>query len=239
MSGNSEARPPTLSTIYPKSRETDEPFIRDGMSPIELRKLGEIIREVQPWRVLEIGMANGTSSVVMVEAMRANGRGELTSVDPNQTRPTPKGYNSAGIQAVAQITTTHTLIENLDYLALPELVAKACRYDVILIDGFHSFDLTLLDVFYADLLLKVGGLLLCHDSSSPPVYKALRWLETNKPYRRLSPALYTARFSRWTKLINRVWRSAERRDRVTSWGMLVAYQKREEHAMAEHQLTEF
>ena len=34
------------------------------------------------------------------------------------------------------------------------------QYDLIFIDGMHTFDYTLVDFFYADMLLPVGGLLI-------------------------------------------------------------------------------
>lgn len=208
------------------------------MSPIELRKLAELIAAHRPSRVLEIGMANGTSSVVMADELQKYG-GSLTSIDPHQTMPTPLGYASAGVNAVRAILPDHHLIAEYDYLALPQLVDAGERFACILVDGYHSFDLTLLDLFYADLLLEPDGLLLCHDSSSPAVYKALRWLETNKPYTRLSPMLYTAEWSVSQKIVYRLFHAADRRRLQTDWHMLAAYQKQADRPMAEHILTPF
>lgn len=208
------------------------------MSPIELRKLAELVRTHRPSNVLEIGMANGTSSVVIADELRKYG-GRLTSIDPHQTMPTPLGYASAGVKAVRAILPDHQLIAEYDYLALPQLVDAGERFACILVDGFHSFDLTLLDLFYADLLLEKDGLLLCHDSSSPAVYKALRWLETNKPYARLSPMLYTAEWSPLQKIAYRLFHAEERRRLQTDWHMLAAYQKQADRPMAEHVLSQF
>jgi predicted O-methyltransferase YrrM len=189
--------PQVIQEIFPESRGASDAFIRHGMSPTELHTLGGLIRHEKPLRILEIGMANGTSSVVIADAM---GAGHLTSIDPHQSMPEPVGYGAAGLRAVERLTTNHRLIEEYDYLALPRLISEGASFEFILVDGFHSFDLTLLDLFYADILLDVGGLLLCHDSSSPAVYKALRWLEANKPYERLSPPLYTGGAPAWVKL---------------------------------------
>lgn len=230
--------PSVIQEVFPESHTATDAFIRDGMSPIELKKLAELIRTHHPTDVLEIGMANGTSSIVMADTLRSwNGR--LTSIDPHQTLPSPTGYESAGVHAVAKILPHHRLIEEYDYLALSRLVEAREQFDCILIDGFHSFDLTLLDLFYADKLLAPGGLLLCHDSSSPAVYKALRWLETNKPYDRLSPPLYTGSWSIGRKIAYRLLHGVERKMRQMEWHMLAAYQKQSAHTMPEHVLTEF
>jgi predicted O-methyltransferase YrrM len=231
--------PTIIQDTFPQSLTADDAFIRNGMSPIELRKLDALIEQESPERVLEIGMANGTSSVVIADALRRSCGGRLTSIDPNQSMPKPLGYESAGVRAVQRITTQHRLIEQYDYLALPQLLERGECFNCILIDGFHSFDLTLLDLYYADRLLKVGGLLICHDSSSRPVYKALCWLETNKPYNRLSPPLYTSDRSIARKIYNRLFRWTERRERRMHWQMLVAYRKQAEHHMPEHKFTDF
>lgn len=230
--------PSVVLKTFTAAQSAADAFIRDGMSPIELAGLHRLVAADQPSRVLEIGMANGTSSVVLADALRTYG-GHLTSIDPHQSMPRPLGYESAGLRAVRPLLPDHRLIQEYDFLALPALAENGERFDCILVDGFHSFDLTLLDLFYADKLLSVGGLLLCHDSSSPAVYKALCWLEANKPYTRLSPPLYTADWPLWRKLYSRVFLQAERRERRERWQMLAAYRKQAEHAMPEHALTDF
>ena len=37
-------------------------------------------------------------------------------------------------------------------------------FDFIFIDGWHTFDYTLVDMFYADRLLRIGGYLLIDDA---------------------------------------------------------------------------
>jgi predicted O-methyltransferase YrrM len=236
---SSPSAPQIIQDMFPQSRATSDAFIRQGMSSIELRKLRDLIMFANPTRVLEIGMAHGTSSVVMADALRRSSGGSLTSIDPNQTKPMPQGYGSVGLKAVSSLMPSHRLIEDFDHVVLPHLVEKGETFDFILVDGFHSFDLTFLDLFYADKLLQSGGLLVCHDSSSPAVHKALRWLERNKPYERLSPPLYTATASFLTKLWNRIFARQERLKRQAQWQMLVAYRKEAEHQMPEHVVTDF
>ncbi|BCA55516.1 hypothetical protein W02_26560 [Nitrospira sp. KM1] len=233
------ATPRIIYDTFPQSRTADDAFIRDGMSPVELRKLRELVLAEKPAHVLEVGMANGTSSVVIADALRQSGGGSFTSIDPKQTASSPEGYGSAGLRAVTPILPNHRLIEDFDYVALPRLAEHGEKFNFILVDGYHSFDLTLLDLFYADSLLKVGGLLVCHDSSSPPVFKALRWLECNKPYSRLSPPLYTGGQPITRKLYSRIFQRKARRERQTQWQMLVAYRKQAEHHMPEHLLSDF
>ena len=61
--------PAIIQDAFPQSRIAEDAFIRNGMSSIELWKLEALIEQESPERVLEIGMANGTSSVVIAGAL--------------------------------------------------------------------------------------------------------------------------------------------------------------------------
>lgn len=158
-----------------------------GMRPQEYERIRELLEAHQPKRTLEIGMANGDSAVEICRYLANVEGASHVAVDPFQTAP--EGWDSRGIQAVEDAGFIHLLeLKNEpDYIALPKLVEAGRRFDFILIDGWHSFDYTLIDIFFADLLLKPGGVLAVHDTGWPNVYKACRFLSTHKPYELLSP----------------------------------------------------
>jgi hypothetical protein len=146
----------------------------------------------------------------------------------------------AGFQA------QHRLIEEMNFLALPSLIAAGAQYDFVFVDGWHSFDYTLVDLFYADLLLRDDGILAVHDTTAPPVYKAVRFLETHKPYERISPPLQVE----LPTLSRRVWRRlrtvvagsearSAARARRERWRMLAAYRKRASVQLAQNVLRDF
>ena len=56
--------------------------------------------------------------------------------------------------------TQFSLIEEKSYECLPRLVNEKQIVDLIFIDGMHTFDYTLVDFFYGDL---IGGDKLCVD----------------------------------------------------------------------------
>lgn len=207
-------------------------FSRDGMNFVELVRLYEVARGAGVRSALEIGMATGTSSVVIGEAIRRNGGGSLTSVDPFQT--SREGYDSAGLRSVksAGLEGCHRLIKQPDYLALPRLVEDNAQFDLVFIDGYHSFDFTTVDVFYADLLLRVGGVLAIHDSSMPAVFKVLRFVEKHKPYEPISPPAMIELDSRTLRALRRlkVLGSGPRASRLAKsrreeWKNLSAFRK--------------
>jgi predicted O-methyltransferase YrrM len=49
----------------------------------------------------------------------------------------------------------------------------------VFVDGWHTFDYTLVDIFFAVFLLKVGGLLVIDDALHPGVENTLKYLDTN------------------------------------------------------------
>jgi predicted O-methyltransferase YrrM len=231
-----------------KVRQAPKAFTRAGMSIEELVRLHELVGRSGVGRVLEIGFARGTSSLAILDALRDVAGGHLTSVDPNQSLPEPEGYAGAGLANVrrAGFVDRHQLVERPDYVALPQLVERQASFDLVLIDGWHSFDYTFVDTFYADLLLPDGGLLVFHDSSWPGVYKSIRFLETHKPYKRITPAPWLRHRSPLLRAVKRAWEICRNpsarhaaRQRNDHWLTLAAYRKQtsqmvqEERALGE------
>src|SRR4030095_12391735 len=97
--------------------------------------------------------------------------GELISIDPGQT----SDYHGVGRTHVLRATHSarHTLIESPDYLALPELIKSGVIVDFAYIDGWHTFDYTLVDLFLIDKLLRVGGVVGFNDCALPSVRQVL------------------------------------------------------------------
>ena len=159
--------------------------VRDAMRFEELTRVYSVIRENGCRSAVEIGMAGGTSSLAIGQALADNGGGPLVSIDPFQ-HETYGGQGLAALRA-ADLATAHRLIEEPDYVGLPRLLAEGFRCDFVLVDGWHSFDHTFANFFYADLLLRDRGILMVHDTAMPCVFQACRFLEVLKPYRLVSP----------------------------------------------------
>ena len=232
-----------LSKIYGTSG-TAGAFTPDGMAVSELEVLHELASTDGVTRALEVGMANGTSSVIIGSAIAGRPGARLVSVDPFQSAH----YQNQGVANVARagLAAIHELRELPNYLALPDLVREQQLFDFILVDGWHSFDHALLDCFFADLVLRDGGLLLMHDTDSPPVYKAARFLETHRPYSRVSPPPVRAAASLAQKITGRLGAIARgpaavrnRRERRTRWRTLAAYRKLRNQLTPDRLLTDF
>jgi Methyltransferase domain len=203
-----------------------------GMRAEEYSRLHELLRNAQPEKTLEVGLATGSSAVTICKFHKSSGRGSHTAIDPFQSATT--AWNGEGVRQIrdAGLSDFFHLIENFDYLALPQLVADKQQFDFILIDGWHSFDYTLLDLFYADLLLREGGVLVIHDTGWPAVHRACRFLETHKPYKLLSPpvavyhpSLIRRILGRLSTLLSGSAKRVSAFQRRTLWFSLAAYRK--------------
>ncbi|HUO99692.1 MAG TPA: class I SAM-dependent methyltransferase [Rhizomicrobium sp.] len=175
---------------------------RSTVKPELAQTLYETLLSEAPVSVIEIGMAFGASSLAILAALaelNAPNSG-LISVDPKQT----ERWDRSGALAVerAGYSKWHTLIEEADYEALPALLRQGKRFQFGYIDGWHTFDYTLLDFFYIDRMLDVGGIAAFNDCSWPAVDKVLRFVVSHRKYEEISVGLkrIPAGDTRWQRL---------------------------------------
>lgn len=132
--------------------------------------LQKLIGENGYAKTIEIGCAYGISSLFICSALPP--RGHHTIVDPFQksqwSNIGTEQLRKAGIQ-------NYTLIEKVSEIALPELLNAGAKFDFAFIDGWHTFDHTLLDMFYMNRLLKTGGTLVIDDVGMEGVERAVNY----------------------------------------------------------------
>jgi predicted O-methyltransferase YrrM len=233
-----------------ESNPVDRP---QGMRASEIGVICSLIQSRKFSKLLEVGMANGSSSVSMLRALSASSGGTLTSIDPYQFAPVGSirndnddGYSGEGLRNVRQagFADVHTLMAEPDYTALPKLVERGEKFDFVFIDGYHSFDYAFLDFFYADLLLKVGGVVAFHDSSYPAVYKVCRFIAGNKEYRLIGPRPEPMYMDMPRKMLRRAryWLSGENavfRERRLVWCSVTAFEKLGDSQCRQRSVVEF
>jgi predicted O-methyltransferase YrrM len=185
--------PPELTRVF-ATREVYTPNgeVRPLSSAIPegcANALYETVRARSPRAVLEIGMAYGISTLAIASALDDVGSGLLTSLDPYQA----SRCENIGLETIrrADLSHRHALIEEPDYEALPRLLSEGRRFELTYIDGNHTFEYTLLDLFYADKLTPVGGVIAINDCGFAAVAKALRWFTTHRRYQELDVGLPT------------------------------------------------
>jgi predicted O-methyltransferase YrrM len=140
-----------------------------------------VIRERQPARTLEIGLAFGTSTLTFCYEHQLLGRpGEKqhVAIDPYQPYAP---YDESGVYAIERAG----LHPYLDYrpefseFVLPRLLETHQRFDFIYVDGSHLFENVFVDAFYCARLLNDGGLIAFDDSTDPHVAKVIRFIRGN------------------------------------------------------------
>jgi predicted O-methyltransferase YrrM len=168
-----------------KNNNIEEIKIHSAIKKEEGNTIQNIINKYKLEKCLEIGMAFGISAFYI---LTSNKNVSLTSIDPFQKDPTQ--WKSMGLKLIKKmnLNNRHNFISELSYISLPKLLSTygSSYYDFIFIDGWHTFDYTLIDFFYADKLLRKNGIIIIDDALHEGVKKFVRYIETNyKNYKKI------------------------------------------------------
>jgi len=175
-----------------KTAAGDEVPVHSDIGPEHAEALYETILRTRPSTVVEVGMAFGVSSLSILTALREIGQdGKLLSIDPVQS----SDWKGCGVAAIARagLKERHQLFEDYDYNVLPRLFSSGLKIGFAYIDGWHTFDYTLLDWWFLDRMLKVGGIAAFNDCSWPGVEKAIQFVLTHRKYTEIDVGLPVAR----------------------------------------------
>jgi predicted O-methyltransferase YrrM len=153
--------------------------------------LQDTIRRYKPKRSLEVGCAYGISSLFICEALKQLGAESHIIIDPFQLKSDPSGpdpgYEGLGLLNLkrAGLDDIVRFYPQLSYHCLPELERQGTRVDFAFIDGMHTFDYALVDFFFIDKMLTVGGVVVFDDLHLQSIRKLTRFVLRNLPYRSL------------------------------------------------------
>jgi predicted O-methyltransferase YrrM len=168
----------TGRTILPSGDEVEATGYVD---PLCGALLQEVIRAVRPAVAVEVGLAFGISTLYILEALKETGGDKLIGMDPAQHDNHWRGGGMHNIRQ-AGYESLYEFHESASQQVLPKLAAEGQRIDFAFIDGWHTFDHTLIDFFYIDQILKVGGILVFDDVSYPPIRRVCDFILTNRDY---------------------------------------------------------
>lgn len=159
--------------------------IHSGISPAEGAVLQELVRAVKPTKSLEVGLAYGMSALYICDALELTADTRHTIIDPNQhDGPWGHAWDDIGLYNLKRAG-YEEIIEFLalpSHTALPGLESEHRTIDFAFVDGWHTFDFTLVDFFYIDRMLRVGGIVVFDDANWPSVRKVCRYIVTNRAY---------------------------------------------------------
>jgi len=160
------------STVFP---------LHSNMSPDEGELITRVMQAAQPTTSLEVGFAYGISALYACEAIAGNRTSfRHIVIDPNQSTQ----WHGIGLKNVqrAGYGDKVQLREKPSEIALPELLAEGTRVQAAIIDGWHTFDHTLVDFFYVNKMLDVGGIVILDDTNWPSVLRVVDHLLTYPAY---------------------------------------------------------
>ncbi|HET9177460.1 MAG TPA: class I SAM-dependent methyltransferase [Terriglobia bacterium] len=159
--------------------------VHSAITLSEGEMLQRVVRLIDPTVSLEIGLAYGVSALFICDALKVRSGTEHIVIDPNQYVST-NGFCWDGIGMANLRRAGHgdivRLIEEPSYRALPELERSGCRVDFAFIDGWHTFDFALVDFFFIDRMLNVGGVVAFDDMHMPAIRKLCRFVKTSLAY---------------------------------------------------------
>jgi predicted O-methyltransferase YrrM len=161
-----------LQTRTVTDGQSSYPLI-DEMDRSEGALIDRVFRTVQPDISLEIGCAYGVSALYACDAIRAGGKpGRHIILDPMQGSHY-RGIGLRNLQAAgyADLVELH---EARSELMLPELLSRGLVIQAAIIDGMHTFDHALVDLFYVNKMLAVGGMVILDDVHMPALKRLMR-----------------------------------------------------------------
>lgn len=141
----------------------------------------------------EIGCAYGLSSLHICLALQDRADAFHTIIDPFQYAQS----DGAGVGNLERAGfKSFRLVETRSEFALPALLENnEGRFDFILVDGWHTFDHTLLDCFYATRLLRTEGVLAIDDVSFPAVKRVVDYLKNYPCYKECGSVVFESQSS--------------------------------------------
>jgi predicted O-methyltransferase YrrM len=139
--------------------------------------LAELVRLLAPARVLEIGTFFADTAHVIATAMAEIGGGHLTTIDPFGGDRVPGII--AGWPAQLRERVTFRPDNSMSFFLYldEELHAKRgndAPFDIIFVDGHHSFDYAFFDLMRSSLFLRPGGALVVDNIKQPGPAVAIR-----------------------------------------------------------------
>lgn len=174
-----------LNTIYRSSVVEDAKGNHINPFPTSIPfKTGAILyhflRNHNLHNTIEIGMAYGLSTLFLCQAHDDKGSGHHIAIDPVQDST----WQSIGLLNIEKAGLSKFLqfYNCPSFIALPQLAAQGRRFDFAFIDGRHHFDFALVDFFYIDLMLNIGGYVAFDDLWMPALRKLISYIVTNRAY---------------------------------------------------------
>lgn len=147
--------------------------MNSNISPEECVFVYEIVIATKPQHIFEFGMANGMSTMILLDALNKVEGSKLVSNDPFQNGDKPGHWKGVGLYNASQVmkNVEHVHTEKLSTDDFSEFENES--FDIILVDGAHDKENVILDIMNAKRMLKTNGILILDDVLHSGVHEAM------------------------------------------------------------------
>ena len=159
-------------------------YSETSISNTEGEFIKQIIESNSYSQTIEIGCALGIGSLFICKSILHNSESNNYIIDPYQNTY----WQGIGISNLRDHNINNfTLIEKPSEIALPELLNQKKEFDFGFIDGWHTFDHALLDFFYLNRMIRVGGTIVIDDANWNSISKVLDYIRNYPCYELFFP----------------------------------------------------
>jgi predicted O-methyltransferase YrrM len=151
----------------------------------------DLLLEIRPQVVLEVGVFGGKSLIPMAFALQFNRKGKIIGIDPWDSQKSIEGQtiehaewwlsidHEAILQDLINKISEHKLGNYIELIRSTSIDAtiKTREIDVLHIDGNHSDQTSYIDVTKWVPYVKKGGLIIFDDLDWASTARAIRWLD--------------------------------------------------------------
>jgi predicted O-methyltransferase YrrM len=144
------------------------------------KKSGEyifnLVKHIEPDQTLEVGLAQGASTLHFLAALKFIQKGKHTAMDPLQS-----GFSDVGLAEMTRFGLDDRLrfFRERSDIVLPRLREQKELFQVCLIDGDHRFDAVFIDFYFIDKVLEIGGFIIFDEAGSGPTEKVISFIKNN------------------------------------------------------------
>eukprot|EP00040_Diaphanoeca_grandis_P001404 m.18412 g.18412 ORF g.18412 m.18412 type:complete len:294 (+) comp12001_c0_seq1:73-954(+) len=193
-----------IATLFPKEAHgvgqsvvTYPQMCLDTQSQLKAASiLNTLVRTKNMSRTLEIGLACGASAATIMQGhadSSGSTRGKHIAIDPaallkstDEDGLQKNGFDGIGVEVIEKLGLSDgfELKPHPSHGALPDILRELGEntFQLVLVDGMHLFDFMLLEAYYADLLLDVGGYLVFDDTWMPATQRVIMFIIHNRHY---------------------------------------------------------
>lgn len=160
----------------PRVRSADD-FATVTLPQRDCDAIRDVLIAERPETVIEIGLAYGSSALAIGEALISVNGNRHFILDPFQDSE----FRDAGWEVIrsAELDSIAILLREQSQIALPRLAAEGLAADAAFVDGSHVFHNVFVDLYYLQMIVRPGGLIVLDDFWWPGVTMAARYFETN------------------------------------------------------------